>query len=369
MKGSEHAEWLDRNGKKQIAPVTAGRNGVPRVRIEARTYTAIYRDGKGITREHATGYRAKRSAETVLAKLEQEAEKVRSGILSSTESEITKHQHTPLSEHIESYINYKTARGINSQRVKNTRSRLLRVSSECNMHRLSDLTAYAAESDPLAAVRALNARAEPNGSALLVLQNYHRFMQSSEVVQALARQVVAGKLNRTFVIVLSPLVDIPVELEKLFVVIEHELPGRHQLADIARGIATEEGELPQGPELERVLDAAGGLTRYEAENAFSLSLVRQNAIRPDAIWQLKAGMLKKSDLLQLHRGNEHFDDLGGLDALKAFCLRAMRNRGQRTIRLGDARSGDGARRSCGRRCNAQLLPVNIITFAEEIHYH
>ena len=144
-KGSEYAEWLDRNGKKQSAPVTTGRNGSPRVRVEARTYTAIYRDGRGITREHATGCRAKRSAETVLAKLEQEAEKVRSGILSATESEMAKHQNTPVSEHIGNYIDHQTAKGVNSQRVKNTRSRLLRLADECNMHRLSDMTGDALE--------------------------------------------------------------------------------------------------------------------------------------------------------------------------------------------------------------------------------
>ena len=40
----------------------------------------------------------------------------------------------------------------------------------------------------------------------------------------LIRQIVAGKQNRTFVAVLAPVVNIPVELEKLFVVIEHGLP-------------------------------------------------------------------------------------------------------------------------------------------------
>ena len=76
-----------------------------------------------------------------------------------------------------------------------------------------------------------------------------------------------------------------------------------------------------------MLDAASGLTRYEAEAAFSLSLVREQAIRPRAIWELKSQMLKKSGLVSLHRGSEAFNDLGGLDALKSFCTRAMRNRG------------------------------------------
>ena len=49
----------------------------------------------------------------------------------------------------------------------------------------------------------------------------------------------------------------------------------------ARGIATEEGELPESADLESVLDAAAGLTRMEAENAFSLSLVRESRITAD----------------------------------------------------------------------------------------
>jgi hypothetical protein len=178
--------------------------------------------------------------------------------------------------------------------------------------------------DPLAAVRALSALASPDGTALLVLRNYHRFLASPEVVQALDTALAAGKRDRTFVVVLAPVVQVPVELEKLFVVIDHDLPGRDQLAAIARGVATEPGELPEGDALGAVLDAAAGLTRVEAENAFSLSLVRHGRLAPDVLWEIKSGMLKKSGLLTLHRGGESFADLGGLEALKQFCSRALR---------------------------------------------
>ena len=96
-----------------------------------------------------------------------------------------------------------------------------------------------AASDPLAAIRAINALSSPESSAVLVLVNFHRFLSSPEIVQAIARQITTGKLNRTFVLILSPVVQIPVELEKLIVVLEHDLPGREQLALIAEGIATE----------------------------------------------------------------------------------------------------------------------------------
>lgn len=180
--------------------------------------------------------------------------------------------------------------------------------------------------DPVSAIRRLNILVTENGTALLVLQNFHRFLQSAEIIQTLAEQILAGKQNRTILVVLSPVIQLPVELEKLFVILEHELPDREQLADIARGIAVAPGELPVGEELTTVLDAAAGLTRLESENAFSLSLVRHGRITPEAVWELKTQTLRKSGSLQLHRGQDDFRQLGGLASLKSFCQRAMQFR-------------------------------------------
>jgi hypothetical protein len=178
--------------------------------------------------------------------------------------------------------------------------------------------------DPLAALRALPALADSNGTALLLLHQFHRFLGNPEILQTTFTQLVAGKQQRTFLVVLSPVVSIPVELEKLFVVIEHPLPDRAALERIARELTSDSPEdLPQGDDLQRVLDAAAGLTRYEAEGSFALSLTRHNALRPQTIWDIKSGTLKKNGLLTLHRGNETLDDLGGLQTLKTFCLRAL----------------------------------------------
>ena len=176
-------------------------------------------------------------------------------------------------------------------------------------HRPAGATAAAAgppetgAGDPLAALRALPALAERNGTALLLLHNFHRFLTNPEVIQTTFCQLVAGKQQRTFLVVLSPVVQIPIELEKLFVVLEHALPDREQLDRIARELTSDSpDDLPADDLLPRVLDAAAGLTRYEAEGAFALSLTRHNAIRPEVIWELKAQTLRKNNLLTLHRG-------------------------------------------------------------------
>src|SRR5262245_38888793 len=109
--------------------------------------------------------------------------------------------------------------------------------------------------DPLAVLRAVPALAEPEGTALVLLHNYHKFLGNPEVAQTTFAQLVAGKQQRTFLLVLAPVVQIPVELEKLFVVVEHSLPDREQLERIARGVTAERPEeMPAGDDLQRVLD-------------------------------------------------------------------------------------------------------------------
>ena len=98
--------------------------------------------------------------------------------------------------------------------------------------------------DPLSAIRALGAfAAPPDGTAVLVLENFHRFLHSAELVQALCRQITQGKQSRTFVVILAPVIQIPAELEKLFVVVEHELPGRAQLAGLGGHAAGDRPEV------------------------------------------------------------------------------------------------------------------------------
>jgi ATPase family associated with various cellular activities (AAA) len=192
----------------------------------------------------------------------------------------------------------------------------------------SNGVAAAEATDPVSVLRGLPALASETGvepgTTLVLLPNFHRFLHSAEIVQVLAEQLSLGKQRRTFVVVLSPVVQIPLELEKRFVVLDHALPTRDQLGIIAREVLSDVPEsLPSGRSWQALLDAASGLTREEAEGAFALSLARHDELRPEAIWELKAQSLRKQNLLTLHRGQENFATLGGLSTLKTFCQRAL----------------------------------------------
>ena len=54
-KGERFARWKDSKGKTRNAKVTAGKDGLTRITVEAGTFTAKYRDGAGVVREVSTG--------------------------------------------------------------------------------------------------------------------------------------------------------------------------------------------------------------------------------------------------------------------------------------------------------------------------
>ena len=54
-------------------------------------------------------------------------------------------------------------------------------------------------------------------------------MGSGEMVAEITKTVTECKTHRNFVVVLSPVVQLPPELERLFIVVDHEPPTREEL--------------------------------------------------------------------------------------------------------------------------------------------
>lgn len=178
-----------------------------------------------------------------------------------------------------------------------------------------------APKDPLGVVKWSYSQMAPK--TVLALMNFHRFLNSVEVVQAIINGVQALRTSGRVVVVVSPLggEGIPVELQRLFTVVEHPLPTVDELEDVLDGISLPDSiEPPTGAFRRSVLEASVGLTAFEAENAFSLGLVRRGRFDAETIFEAKAQMVKKTAALSIGRFAERFDDIGGLERLKRFSL-------------------------------------------------
>lgn len=157
------------------------------------------------------------------------------------------------------------------------------------------------------------------------LHNFHRFIQNNpRTIQLLINSIVQGKAENRITIVISSVLQIPIELEKLFTVVDHSLPTVQALEGIADSLKKQNDQTVTPDDRPAIL-ASLGLSRYEAECAYSLSLTKNGQLDTSDIFDLKAQILQKSGLLTLYRGQERFKDLGGMQNLKEFTLRALKN--------------------------------------------
>ena len=143
--GERLARWRDGKGKMRTAPVTTGKDGADRIRDESGTYVGRYRDGNGLVVEVSTGCRDKTAAQSVLADLERQAERVRAGLLTPAEARISEHLGKPIAEHVDAYVESMKARGVVKMHRDNVRSQLMRVIEDCGFARISELNREALE--------------------------------------------------------------------------------------------------------------------------------------------------------------------------------------------------------------------------------
>lgn len=154
---------------------------------------------------------------------------------------------------------------------------------------------------------------------VLFLWNYHRFLNSFEIIQALQDGRDTWKENFRHIIMLVPDIILPKEIEKSVTIIDFHLPGKDEMVrvieDTKNGI---EGKIEHKDEDNEVLvNAARGMTLFEAENAFALSAVTSKRFDPDIIAEHKLQIIKKTGFMELYPPVAE-SELGGLDNYKTY---------------------------------------------------
>ena len=141
-RGKQVARWTDRRGNVKMASLAADGK---RIMYEAEMWYLRYRDAEGTERRVSTGCRDLQAARQVMADLQADVEKVRSGILTPAESQAARHVSRPIAEHVTEYLDYlktKTVRGrrISEQHHYNVGKQLDRLVAECGFKRIGDIT-------------------------------------------------------------------------------------------------------------------------------------------------------------------------------------------------------------------------------------
>jgi len=181
--------------------------------------------------------------------------------------------------------------------------------------------------DPIAVLNYITASKE---TALFVLKDFHHYMNDPSAIRELRDVAEALRTSYKTLILLSPLIRLPIELEKDLTVVDYKLPDAAEMRKILDRMIKAVENNPRvkvnldAESKERLVQSALGLTAVEAENAFSRVIVSKGRLSSEDIRDVleeKRQIVRKSGLLEFYEVDEKFDHIGGLKPLKDWLLK------------------------------------------------
>jgi len=187
----------------------------------------------------------------------------------------------------------------------------------------------AATEDPLVALGNVIDHVEP---ALYVFKDFHPFLKCQNMAVIRRLREVASSLKNTYktIVIVSPMLEMPSELEKDITIIDFDLPRANDFTALLQRIMEEVKSNPKlkvninGQMKEQIVHALLGLTLAEAENVLAKTLVQHYGFGPESLEVINAEkrqIIRKSGLLEYYDTDETMASVGGLDSLKSWLLK------------------------------------------------
>ncbi len=169
--------------------------------------------------------------------------------------------------------------------------------------------------DPLQALKWLSGK----GDSILICQNFHHFITSVEIIQEIQNSLPIWKGQGSCLVITGPRFSLPLEIEKYFTLLDFALPSSEDLLAIQHELNQSTGVEANAESVE----AARGLTEFEAETAFALSLVIKKRFCPEIITEQKKQIIRRTGLMEFWPPVP-VEQVGGLDLFKQYLANRMK---------------------------------------------
>ncbi len=171
---------------------------------------------------------------------------------------------------------------------------------------------------PQAAIEWVIRQREPG---VFIFKDLHPFIDAPEVTRWLRDAIASFKGTQKTIILMGPVQQIPVELEKEVVVLDFALPSLSELNQVLSQYADQHPNRLGALAREKLLRAALGLTRDEAEKVYRKAQVTRGRLTGDEVEIVlseKKQLIRRNGILDYIEEDETLDSVGGLEELKRW---------------------------------------------------
>ena len=176
---------------------------------------------------------------------------------------------------------------------------------------------------PEAAIEWAIRQRDPNtGAGIYVFKDLHPFIDSPPVTRWLRDAIASFKGTNKTIILMSPVQNVPIELEKEVVVLDFPLPDMKELNQVlSKQLEHTKNSRISTETREKLLKAALGLTKDEAEKVYRKAQVTAGRLTEkevEIVLSEKKQLIKRNGILEYIEEDETIDAVGGLEELKRW---------------------------------------------------
>ena len=160
---------------------------------------------------------------------------------------------------------------------------------------------------------------ERDEKVIFIFKDLHPFLDSPEVVRWLRDAISSFKGTEKTIILISPIQQVPVELEKEVVVLDYPLPTMSELDEVLSEQLGQVQHKMKTEEREKLVKAALGLTQDEAQKVYRKATVTAGQLTEtevDIVLSEKQQLIRRNGILEYIEVDETIDAVGGLEELK-----------------------------------------------------
>ena len=157
---------------------------------------------------------------------------------------------------------------------------------------------------------------------IYIFKDLHPFITSAPVNRWLRDAIASFKGTEKIIILMSPLQEVPIELEKDVVVLDFPLPDMGELDTVlSQHLGKNQNRRTTTEVREKLLKAALGLTKDEAEKVYRKAHVKANKLTEDEVEIVlseKKQLIRRNGILEYIEEDETINAVGGLEELKRW---------------------------------------------------
>lgn len=181
---------------------------------------------------------------------------------------------------------------------------------------------------------------------IYIIKDFHSINSEKQLIRAVRdtkERTPKEMLSYNPIIVISPVIELPLEHDKLFTVLKYKTPSKEQISVIFNNFVkmmddSDKYKTPDKDNINSCIELSQGLTIEEVKHYCARSLAQYNTLSDKMFYTARLDLINKTGILEYKKADSNITDMGGNHAFKEWISEIKDSYSEEAINFGVEKS-------------------------------